>query len=131
MRMADEDEVLMGTTAESKAPNAKGPMVGPSTRKRKRSEPNENEQEADAPKKNKGGRQPFTNSAQYIIHDNYNIVPKEDSSQRRKHLQRIQRHWVRKWFHYKMIHPRFAKNFAFHPSWGDCREIGLVRASDP
>jgi len=30
-----------------------------------------------------------------------------------------------------MIHPRFVKNFAFHPPWGDCREIGLLRASDP
>jgi hypothetical protein len=30
-----------------------------------------------------------------------------------------------------MIHPRYAKNFAFHPPWGDCREIGLVRARDP
>jgi hypothetical protein len=30
-----------------------------------------------------------------------------------------------------MIHPRFAQNFAFHPPWGDCREIGLIRPNDP
>ena len=30
-----------------------------------------------------------------------------------------------------MIHPWFAKNVAFHPPWCDCREIGLLRASDP
>ena len=30
-----------------------------------------------------------------------------------------------------MVHPRFAKKFAFHPPWGDCRGIGLIRASDP
>ena len=30
-----------------------------------------------------------------------------------------------------MVHRRYAKNFAFHPPWGDCREIGLIRASDP
>jgi hypothetical protein len=47
--MADDEEAFMGTNDESKAPNAKGPMVGPSTSKRKRAEPNENEQEADAP----------------------------------------------------------------------------------
>ena len=40
--MGDEEEVLMGTADESKAPNAKGPMVGPSTSKRKRSKPNAN-----------------------------------------------------------------------------------------
>ena len=73
--MGDEEEVLMGTADESKAPNAKGPMVGPSTSKRKRSKPNANGQEADAPKKRKGGRQPYTNSAQYISHVKYNIVP--------------------------------------------------------
>ena len=48
----DEEEVLLGTVEESKAPNAKGPTVGPSTSKRMRSEQNENEQEADALKKN-------------------------------------------------------------------------------
>ena len=30
-----------------------------------------------------------------------------------------------------MVHPRFAKNFAFHPPWGDCREIGLIHPGDP
>ena len=51
----------MGTADESKAPNANGPTVGLSSSKTKRSEPNENEQEEGAPKKNKGGRQPFKN----------------------------------------------------------------------
>ena len=62
MSMADEDELILGTSDESKAPNAKGPTVGPSTSKRKRSEPNANEQEADAPKKRRGGRQPLKNT---------------------------------------------------------------------
>nr|XP_020169010.1 uncharacterized protein LOC109754516 [Aegilops tauschii subsp. strangulata] len=82
--MADEEEVFMGIAHESKAPNAKGPMVGPSSSKRKRSEPNANEKEADALKKRKGGRQPYTNSAQYISHEDYNTVPSEDSTQRRR-----------------------------------------------
>ena len=105
----------MGTTDKSKAPNAKGPMVGPSTSKRKRNEPSVDEQEEDAPKKRKGDRQPFTNSAQYISHANYNTVLGETTTEKRRRLQKIQRHWVHKWFNYKMIHSRFAKNFAFHP----------------
>mgnify|MGYP007126479468 CR=1 FL=1 len=30
-----------------------------------------------------------------------------------------------------MVHPRYAKNFAFHPPWGDCREIGPIREGEP
>ena len=82
--MASEDGAFMGTTEESKAPNAKVPIVGPSSSKRKRSEQNANEQEEDAPKKRKGGRQPITNSAQYISHDDYNIVPREELTQRKR-----------------------------------------------
>ena len=128
--MADE-EVLLGIVDESKAPNAKGPTVGPSTSKRKRSEPNENEQEEDAPKKKKGGRQPFTNSFEYISHDKYNTVPGESKHDRDKRLQWIRRHRVRKWFSYEFVHPRFSQNFAFHPPWGDCREIALIKPNDP
>ena len=62
LSMDNDEEVVMGTEDESKAPNAKGPTIGPSTSKRKRSEQNADEQEEDAPKKKKGGRQPFTNS---------------------------------------------------------------------
>jgi hypothetical protein len=121
----------MGTSDKSKAPNAKGPTVGPSSSKRKRAEPNANEQEKDALKKRKGGRQPLTNTTQYISHDDYNTVPGEDSTQRKGCVQKIRRHWVRKWFNYMMVHPRYAKNFAFHPPWGDCREIGLIQAGEP
>ena len=74
LSMVGEEEVFMGTADESKAPNAKGPTVGPSTNKRKRSEQNADQQEEDAPKKKKGGRQPFTNSSQYISRANYNTI---------------------------------------------------------
>ena len=131
MSMADGEDIMLGTTDESKAPNAKGPMVGPSTGKRKRNEPSADEQEEDALKKKKGGRQPYANSAEYISHDNYITVPGESKRERDKRLQRIRHHWVRKWFNYEMIHPRFTKHFAFHPPWGDCHEIGLIHASDP
>ena len=107
MRMADEEEAVLGTTDESKAPNAKSPMVGPSTSKRKRPKQNADEQEEDAPKKKKGGRQPFTNSARCISRDNYNTVQGESATENRRRLQKIQHHLVRKWFNYKMIHPRF------------------------
>jgi len=86
MNMADEEEAVLGTADESKAPNAEGPTVGPSTSKRKRPEQNADEQEEDAPKKKKGGRQPFTNSTQYISHDNYNTVQGELAIEKRRHL---------------------------------------------
>ena len=38
---------------------------------------------------------------------------------------------MRKWFNYEFGHPRFAQNFAFHPPWVDCREISLIKPSDP
>ena len=87
--MADGEDVILGTTDESKAPNAKGPTVGPSTSKRKRSEQNANQQEAEAPKKRKGGRKPLANSAEYISHKNYNMVPGETTTETRRRLQKI------------------------------------------
>lgn len=77
---ADREEVL-GTADESKALNAKGPTVGPSTSKRKRTEQNANEQEENASKK-KGGRQAYTNTAEFISHDRYDTVPGETKHQR-------------------------------------------------
>ena len=103
--MDDGEEVILGTADESKALNAKGPMVGPSTNKRKRNEKNVDEQEEDAPKNKKGDRQPFRNIAEYISHDKYNSVPSKTKHDRDKCLQWIRRHWVRKWFNYEMIHP--------------------------
>lgn len=38
---------------------------------------------------------------------------------------------MRKWFNYEFVHPRFAQNFAFHPPWGDCREISLIKPNGP
>jgi hypothetical protein len=75
--MADGDDVVLDTADESKAPNAKGPTVGPSISKRKRTELNADEQEENALKKKKGGRQAITNTAKYISHDQYNTVPGE------------------------------------------------------
>ena len=75
--MADEEEVILGTTDESKAPNIKGPTAVPSTSKRNRPEKNTNEQEEDAPKKKKGGKQPYPNLVEFISHDKYNTVPRE------------------------------------------------------
>jgi hypothetical protein len=92
--MAEGGEAVLGTADESKAPNAKGPTVGPSTSKRKRSEQNTDGQEEDAPKKRKGGRQPIANSTEYISHDNYNTVPGETANDKRRRLQKIRRHWV-------------------------------------
>jgi hypothetical protein len=113
-----EEDLFLGTADESKAPNAKGWMVGPSSSKRKRNdEKNDGEQEATAPKKKKkGGIQPYTNVAEYISHDRYDTVPGETKHQRELHQQWIRRHWVRKWFNYEFIHPRFAQNFAFDTS---------------
>jgi hypothetical protein len=129
--MADGEDIILGIANESKAPNAKGPTVGPSTSKTKRTQQKDDVQEEDAPKKKKGGRQPYTNIAECISHDKYNIVPRETKHERDKCLQWIRHHWVRKWFNYEMIHPGFAQNFAFHPPWGDYREIGLIRPNDP
>ena len=75
--MADGDDVVLGTTDESKALNAKDPTVGPSTNKHKRTEQNADEQEENAPNKKRGGRQAYTNTAGYISHDRYNTVPGE------------------------------------------------------
>ena len=75
--LADRDDAVLGTADESKAPNAKGPMVVPSTSKWKRTEQNADEQEENAPKKKRGGRQAYTNTAEYISHDRYNTVPGE------------------------------------------------------
>ena len=58
--MADGEDVILGTTDESKALNAKVPTIGPTSNKHKRTEQNADEQEEYAPKKKKGGRQPFT-----------------------------------------------------------------------
>ena len=118
----------MGTTDVSKAPNAKGPTVGPSTSKIKTLEQNPDEQEENASKKRKGGKQPLKNAVEPVSHDEYNTVPGEDSTRIKGCVQKIRRHLVKKWFNYKMVHPRYAKNFAFHPPWGDCCEIGLIRA---
>nr|XP_020158077.1 triadin-like [Aegilops tauschii subsp. strangulata] len=112
--MADEDDVVLGTADESKTPNAKGPTVGPSTSKCKRSEQNAGEKEDNAPKKKKGGGQAITNTAEYMSHDHYNTVPEELKQQRDKRLQGFD-----------------VTNFAFHPPWGDCREISLIKPSDP
>ena len=30
-----------------------------------------------------------------------------------------------------MVHPQYAKKFSFHPPWGDCREIGLIKEGKP
>ena len=79
----------------------------------------------------KGGRQAIKNIVECISHDRYDTVSGETKQQRDKRLQWIRRHWVRKWFNYEFVHPRFAKNFAFHPPWGDCQEISLIKPSDP
>ena len=94
MSMDDGEEVILGTTDESKAPNAKVPTRGPPTGKRKRNEPSAGEQEEGAPKKKKGGRQPFTNSFEYISHDKYVTILEESKRERDKRLKRIRRHWV-------------------------------------
>ena len=116
---------------ETETPNAKGPMVGPSTSKHKRTEQNADEQEENAPKKKRGGRQAYTKTTEYISHDCYNTVLGETKRQRDKRLQCIRHHWVCKWFSYEFVHPRFAQNFAFHPPWGDCREISFIKPNDP
>src|SRR3989337_869120 len=89
LSMADEEEAVLGTADESKAPNAKGPTVGPSTSKRKRTEQNADEQEENAPKKKRGGTQPYTNTVEYISHDRYNTAHGETKQQRDKRLQWI------------------------------------------
>ena len=38
---------------------------------------------------------------------------------------------MRKWFNYEFVAPRFAQNFAFHPPWGDCRELSLIKSNGP
>ena len=87
MSMADGEDILLGTTDESKASNEKGPTVGPSTSNIKRNEQNADEQEENAlKKKKKGGRQPYTNTVKYISHDNYNIVRGDTKQQRYKRL---------------------------------------------
>lgn len=106
-------------------------MVGPLTSKRKRSEQNPAEQKENAPKKRRGGRKPYTNNAEMVSHSDYDTIEGESKNDKDMHLQRIRRHWVRKCFHYKPVHPRFTKNFTFHTPWGDCREIGFLHASDP
>ena len=78
----DRDDIVLGTADESKAPNAKGPTVDPSTSKRKRAEQNDDEQVETTPKKNRGGRQALTNTAEYISHDRYNTVPGESKHER-------------------------------------------------
>src|SRR3990170_270294 len=105
---ADRDDVILGTADESKAPNAKGPTIGPSTSKRKRTAQKADEQEENAPKKKRGGRQAYTNTAEYISHDRYDTVPGKTKQQRDKRLQWIRHHWVCKWFNYEFVHPRFA-----------------------
>ena len=67
--MVDEDDVVLGTVDKSKAPNAKGPTVGPSTSKRKRTEKNADELEENALKKKKGSREAITNTAEHTSHD--------------------------------------------------------------
>ena len=47
----ERDDIVLGTADESKAPNAKGPTVGPSTSKRKRDEHDDDEQIETAPKR--------------------------------------------------------------------------------
>ena len=80
-----EEDLFLGTTDESKALNAKGPKLGPSTSKKNKSDDLNNEQEETAPKKKgKDGRQPYTNNAQYISHDKYNTVPGENSTEKKK-----------------------------------------------
>src|SRR6266566_6872380 len=126
----EKDDVILGTADESKAPIVKGPTVGPSTSKRRR-ENDDEDQAGTAPKKKKGGRQALTNTAEYVSHDQYNTVSGETKHERDQRQQRIRRHWVRKWFNYQFVAPRFAKNFAFHPPWGDCRELSLIKANGP
>jgi len=128
-----KDDIVLGTSDESKALNDKGLMVGPATskRRRERDDDDDDEQVETAPKKRRGGRQPFTNTAEYISHDRYNTKSGETKHERDQRQQWIRRHWVRKWFNYEMVAPRFAQNFAFHPPWGDCRELSLIKANGP
>ena len=87
----EKDDVVLGTADESKAPNDKGPTVGPSTSKRRR-EHDDEEQVEIAPKKKKGDRQALTNTAEYISHDRYNTVSGETKHERDTRLQWIRRH---------------------------------------
>ena len=88
----ERDDIVLGTANESKALNAKGPTVGPSTSKRKRAKHNDDEQVETAPKKKKGGRQALTNTAEYISHDRYNTVLGESKHERDTRQQWIRRH---------------------------------------
>ena len=61
-----------------------------------------------------------------ISHDEYNTKPNETKAQKDCRHQKIRRHWVTKWFNYEKLHPWYAKLFAFHPPWGDVRQIPLI-----
>jgi len=52
----EKDDIVLGTTDESKAPNDKGPTVGPTTSKRRRECDDDDEQVKTVSKKRRSGR---------------------------------------------------------------------------
>lgn len=56
-----------------------------------------------------------------MSHDRYKTIEGKFKKDRQNRMQRIHIYWAVKWFTYKMVHPRYAKQFAFTPPWGDCR----------
>ena len=72
------------------------------------------------PKKGGHGREKNT-TAEMSDPVSYKTTPGvETTTERNNRLQRIHRHWAKKWFNYENVLRKYQIMFAFTPPWNDC-----------
>lgn len=137
----DFEGMVQGTTDESKTvaveaePSKKQKKMhwtAKVSKKKKTGAEGNADQNADENAPKRGGRQPEKNTTEEIsLPDDYRTIPRKTSIERTNHLQRISRYWPKRWFNYQRLHPRYAKRFAFAPSWDDCIAKSSLKNGDP
>lgn len=71
------------------------------------------------PKKGARGREKNTTS-KMSDPESYRNPPGESATERNNRLQRIHRHWAKKWYNYENVCKKYQILFAFTPPWNDC-----------
>ena len=82
------------------------------------------------PKKSGRGRERNT-AYEMSDPETYNTRPGvETSNERNNQLQKIHRHWAKKWFNYENVRRKYQILFAFTPPWNVCIAEGCLGPND-
>jgi hypothetical protein len=82
------------------------------------------------PKKGGRGREKNT-TTEVSKPEGYKTPPGVDTTTEcNNRLQRIRRHWAKKWFNYENVCEKYQILFAFTPSWNDCIAENFIGPDD-